>query len=255
MKKYSKSILSLILVGVLALGSVVTANATTSVMYGDANADSKITVQDATQISKYLVEEENPSYNEYSIVDFNGDGRINIADATDIQKMLAGRKYRYTHELYEVTTGKFDEDGLTNIEFELSEHSGSSSENKKYYSGYNKGTTKVTLFKTYDEYSRYFEETFEDFDEEFFENHSIVYMYTHYLNVTSYDTIDKLYVKDDGLYLQATTWHSMDYVLPMLAYRNYFVIVNKADVENIEKIHLCTSVDYYSVEEMNGGKG
>lgn len=64
-----------------------------SAVYGDADDDLAITINDATVLQKYEVgigEEYFLTYHPYRICDVNSDGRISILDVTCIQKYLAG---------------------------------------------------------------------------------------------------------------------------------------------------------------------
>lgn len=56
---------------------------------GDVNMDGKITIDDATLLSKYLASEEELSNQQKRLADVNGDGRITVSDISAIQKIIA----------------------------------------------------------------------------------------------------------------------------------------------------------------------
>lgn len=56
---------------------------------GDADGNGKVTIQDVTDIQRYLAELEALADKQLAAADANGDGKINISDATHLQKYLA----------------------------------------------------------------------------------------------------------------------------------------------------------------------
>lgn len=224
-------------------------------LYGDVYTDKKISITDATQLCKHLAELTTLSDEQLIVADYNGDESIDIKDATDIQKMLAGLDYKYTHELYEVEPLKFSTDDLSSVPFTLSKR-----ENASYggsdedYCYINKSSSLTTLFKTYDEYSRFFDATLEEYDEEFFEDNSIIFLYDYYTSGSIRNTVDNVYVKDNILYLETTHWLPEDgWYTDDIANWNLFYAVNRADVENVEKICIKGSTSYYTdISDLRG---
>ena len=58
---------------------------------GDLNGDGKVTIEDATELQKYLAHRVEFSDSQKAAADTKGDGRISIDDVTAIQKFLAKR--------------------------------------------------------------------------------------------------------------------------------------------------------------------
>lgn len=253
MKRYSKLLISLLFVVLLAFGSIISVYAKTLPLYGDVFTDGNITIVDATQIGKYLAGLTELSDEQLVMADYNGDEVIDVKDATDIQKMLADSNYKYTHELYEVEYSKFSNNGLTTVPFALGKRENAPYGGSDYYY-INEDSSVATLFKTYDEYSRFFNATLEEYDEEFFEENSLIFFYDYYTSGSIRDTLDNVYVKDNILYLETTQWYPEDgWYTDNIVNWNLFYTVNKNDVENIEKICIKGSISYYaSLSDLKG---
>ena len=58
-------------------------------LVGDVNGDSKLTIDDATEIQKYLAQKADFTDAQKAAADANGDGEVTINDATHLQKYLA----------------------------------------------------------------------------------------------------------------------------------------------------------------------
>jgi alpha-amylase len=252
MKKSCKTIICLLLVAVLALGAIVSVSASELPLYGDVDKDGTITVADATEVGKYLAELTAFDDAQLKVADYNGDGKINIEDATNIQKKLASIDYKYAHELYEVEHTKFTTDELTpldtRVDKELNAIRYYSSNYPKFYNVMDNGEDEIiTLFKTYGEYSRFFEETFEEYNEEFFEEHSLIYIYEWYTTGDIEEFFNSAYVKDDVLYIKMKGTAPNDGMeTPDLGTWNHFIVVDKASVESINKICVNFEFTYYS---------
>lgn len=247
MKKYFKTTVSLLLIGILSLSSAISVSATALPLYGDVDADGKVSISDTTEIQKHLVAVSEFSKEELIIADYNGDGQVNIFDVTDIQKMLASLDYKYAHELYEVEKSDFSTDGLTPLEFKIDKCTRPYSDisNNCLYNGCNLHLR--TVFKTYDEYSRAFNATFEEYDEKFFEDNAVIFMYDHYYSGSIKDDLDNAYVKDNVLYLELTHREPAEGepFTDDLGYWNQFITVDKTSVENIDKICIKTNYDFF----------
>jgi alpha-amylase len=260
MKKSCKTIICFLLVAVLALGAIVSVSASELPLYGDVDKDGTITVADATEVGKYLAELTAFDDAQLKVADYNGDGKINIEDATNIQKMLVSINYKYTHELYEVEYTKFATDELTPLEFTLDK-----SINDYYRASYydysmadpycygGKEDDTITVFKTYDEYSRFFEDTFDEYNEEFFEENALIFMFDFSDSSYSKTVLDNAYVKDNVLYLETTEWAAGEGMMipddADITFWNDFIIVDKASVESVDKICVDCKFSYYTESE------
>ena len=241
MKRFSKLFVSFLLISALTFCAVLSVNAAPLPLYGDVLSDGGITVADATQISKYLTDSVKLTDEQLVEADYNGDGTVSVDDVTAIQKMLVGLPYKYTHNLYEVEYAGFSAEDLTAVSFNVDKNYRTYDYKQSYHSSIN------NLFKTYGEYSRFFDETFDEYNEEFFENNAIIFLYRHYTSGSIYFTVDNVYVKDNILYLEIKEMHPEGGVYTDdLAQRNQFISVSKADVENVDKIIIKDSMGYYS---------
>ncbi len=245
MKRYFKSIISLLLIVMLTFSTVISANAETLPMYGDVNSDGEVNVTDATEINKYLVDIAVFAEEQCAVADFNGDRIIDIKDSTDIQKMLASQDYKYAHELYETEYSDFLSDNLNPIKYTVDKNETVLNSNPKLYVGELQGSL-TTVFKTFDDYNRFFDEKFDEYNEAFFEKNALIFIYRSYLNVSTKYTVDNVYVNDNVLYLKGTKWES-DLQEDMLAYWNQFIVVDKSSVKDIDKICIKESSNNYSL--------
>lgn len=248
MKKHFMSTVSLLLIGVLSLSSVSSVSATALPLYGDVNADGVINVDDITEIQKNLSNISAFSKEELALADYNGDGKVDILDVTDIQKMLASLDYSYAHELQEVENADFSSEELTPLEFKADKcirpYFDISSD--YLYNGICNAHLR-TVFKSYDEYSRFFKATFDEYDEKFFEENALIFMYDRYYSGSIKDNLDNVYIKDNVLYLELTHREPAEGepVTEDLGYWNQFIVVDKASVENIDKICIKSNSEYY----------
>lgn len=103
------------------------------------------------------------------------------------------------------------------------------------------------MFKTYDEYNRFFKATFDEYDEKFFEENALIFMYDHYYSGSIKDNIDNIYVKDNVLYFELTHREPAEgeAVTDDLGFWNQFIVVNKASVEKVDKICIKSNLDYF----------
>lgn len=58
-------------------------------LYGDANSDNRVSIDDVTHIQKYRVMVVGMTEEQLKNADVNNDGKVNILDATMIQRYLA----------------------------------------------------------------------------------------------------------------------------------------------------------------------
>lgn len=85
-----KKIIVLIVTVIVGAIGVLGVNAA-QVLYGDANTNSVINIQDVTFIQKYLVDMETASEKQLIAADVDGNGNVDINDATIIQSFLIRR--------------------------------------------------------------------------------------------------------------------------------------------------------------------
>lgn len=248
MKKYFMSTVGLLLIGVLIWSSVISINATVLPLYGDVNDDGIISVDDITEVQKHLAKISEFSQEELTLADYNGDGKVNITDVTDIQKMLAFLDYRYSHELYEVENADFSSEELTPLEFKVDKciRPYFNISNDYLYNGICNAHLR-TMFKTYDEYNRFFKATFDEYDEKFFEENALIFIYNHYYSGSIKDNIDNIYVKDNVLYFELAHREPAEgeAVTDDLGFWNQFIVVNKASVGKVDKICIKSNSDYF----------
>ena len=61
-----------------------------TVLYGDANGDGRVDINDATAVQKHIARLITLGGERLEAADIDRSGRVNINDATDIQRMIAG---------------------------------------------------------------------------------------------------------------------------------------------------------------------
>lgn len=88
MKAFKKITCTLLALTMGLTAVTFTANAATEKIYGDINEDGKISISDATELQKILVESRSLSFDQAKMADVDDNGTINISDATAIQKYL-----------------------------------------------------------------------------------------------------------------------------------------------------------------------
>lgn len=87
LKKFTSVILA-VLMSVTAVTFSV--DAAQQKIYGDINADGVISIVDATELQKLLVDSRELTFDESKMADVNESQKIDVADATAIQKYLTG---------------------------------------------------------------------------------------------------------------------------------------------------------------------
>lgn len=93
-----KKLLLLFITGAIFIGSTFGVNAA-QIIYGDANCNSVINVQDVTFIQKYIVEMQTANTSQLKAADVDGNGIVDINDATMIQSFLIRRIDRFPVEV------------------------------------------------------------------------------------------------------------------------------------------------------------
>lgn len=201
---------------------------------GDANADNVLNIRDATALQKYCA---NMGEVDKLVADFNGDLKINVKDATDIQKKLAGLSYTCRSELYPVSFMYRNKTDLKLIESTM-DNPGPLSANALIQ---NYDTPEIerytTVFNSVQEFEAFFGKTLDKYDEEFFEENSLVYLYRWYISSSFNYVPDGLAYSDGVLYISAYS-DMRDGDVMQCAFGNYniFFEVNKTDIEGIKGI-------------------
>lgn len=252
MKKFSKIVTGFMLVLSLVLSSIVFVGAKSQPLYGDVNLDGEITIADVTKTCKYLAEADEFTDEQLELADYNGDSTVNIDDATDMQQMIADLDYDYTHELYDIEYKSFDAEGLTPVAFNVDKNEradiyGPDNTADFYYSSMYGGMgSVVNLFNTREEYARFFKSEFEEYDESFFEEKSLIFLYEFCNSGSRYFTLDNVYSSDGVMYLEITKWSpSSGIFTDDIAMRNQFISVDKSELGNIDKICVKTNYSEY----------
>ncbi len=88
MKAFKKITCTLLALTMGLTAVTFSANAAAEKIYGDIDADGKISISDATELQKILVESRNISFDQAKMADVDDNETVDIADATAIQKYL-----------------------------------------------------------------------------------------------------------------------------------------------------------------------
>lgn len=212
---------------------------------GDANADGELNIKDATALQKYCA---NLGSVDKFIADFNGDLKINVRDATDIQKKLAGLKYTCRRGAYPVTDNyiSFGEGKLIEA---TTDYAGPFSNSElALIMNNDSGVRKYnTVFNSTEEFEAFFGKTLDRYDEEFFEENALVYLYRWYNSSSFMWTPDSLEFSDGILHVLC------NYNVPdnnselqmALSNNNLFYEVSKADIEGLKGIWVTENTVVY----------
>lgn len=203
---------------------------------GDVNADQKLNIRDATALQKYCAK---LGTIDKLVADFNGDFTINVKDATDIQKKLAGLKYTCKREQYPVTHSYNNNTEMKPLEA-TTDYAGPFSNSELAlimdYGGFVKEYN--TVFNSVEEFEAFFGKTLERYDEEFFEDNSLVYLYRGYNSSSFRWTPESLEFSDGILHVLCNrNIPSNDYAIEnALSNNNLFYEVSKADIQGLKGI-------------------
>lgn len=88
--KTIKALAALLIVLIPMCFSLIGATAYSTAVMGDLNSDGRLSIGDATDIQKYLVNLKMFDENQQKLADVDGDGRITVLDVTEIMYILAG---------------------------------------------------------------------------------------------------------------------------------------------------------------------
>jgi len=201
---------------------------------GDVNADKVLNIRDATALQKYVAK---LGKVDKLMADFNGDLDINVKDATDIQKKLAGLDYTCRREKYPVT---FDYKNVTDMKLiEATMDNSGPLASDALIQNYDTPDVEryTTVIDNVDEFKAFFGKTLDKYDEKFFEENSLVYLYRWYLTSSIKYVPDGLAINDGVLYISAFSGNP-DGDLVECAFGNYniFIEVNKTDIEGIKGV-------------------
>ena len=201
---------------------------------GDANADGLLNIKDATALRKYCAK---ISSVDKLVADFNGDRDINVKDATDIQKKLAGLKCTCKREAYPVTYS-YNNTEMKPVEA-TTDYAGPFSNSELVLIGEDGIENKYnTVFNTVEEFEAFFGKTIDRYDEEFFEENSLVYLYRWY-NSSSFRWTPESLEFSDGILHILCDYNVPDSNLALecaLSVNNLFYEVNKSDIEGLKGI-------------------
>lgn len=97
MKKYSKALLSILLITMIISFSIISvhANIAEPPLVGDVDRDFDVTILDATMIQRFLAAITEPDSLDLALADADADGEMTIIDATAIQRHLASLPTTY----------------------------------------------------------------------------------------------------------------------------------------------------------------
>lgn len=212
---------------------------------GDVNSDNKLNIKDATALQKYCA---NLGSVDKFVADFNGDFKINVRDATDIQKKLAGLKYTCRRGAYPVTDNyiSFGEGKLIEA---TTDYAGPFSNSElALIMNNDSGVRKYnTVFNSTEEFEAFFGKALDRYDEEFFEENALVYLYRWYNSSSFMWTPDSLEFSDGILHVLC------NYNVPdnnselQMAFsnNNLFYEVSKADIEGLKGIWVTENTVVY----------
>lgn len=212
---------------------------------GDANADGELNIKDATALQKYCAKMGSV---DKLVADFNGDLKIDVRDATDIQKKLAGLKYTCRRGAYPVTDNyiSFGEGKLIEA---TTDYAGPFSNSElALIMNNDSGVRKYnTVFNSTEEFEAFFGKTLDRYDEEFFEENALVYLYRWYNSSSFMWTPDSLEFSDGILHVLC------NYNVPdnnselQMAFsnNNLFYEVSKADIEGLKGIWVTENTVVY----------
>lgn len=201
---------------------------------GDANSDGELNIKDATAVQKYLAKFGKV---DKLVADFNGDLEINVKDATDIQKRIAGLDYTGRREKYPVT---FDYKNVTDLKLiEATVDNSGPLASDALIQNYDTPEVEsyTTVIDSVDEFKAFFGKTLDKYDEKFFEENSLIYLYRWFITSSVKYVPDGLHYADGVLYISAFSGNP-DGDLVECAFGNYniFFEVNKKDLEGIKGV-------------------
>lgn len=212
-------------------------------LIGDANSDGNLNIRDVTSIQKYLAKIHEV---DKLVADFNGDFKIDIKDASNIQKKLAGLKYTCKRELYPVTYSYLGDIETKQIEAET-RYAGPFADDEFALimasdEGYGKNYANV--FNTREEFEAFFGKTIDRYNEEFFKDNSLVYIYRSYSS-SSFTWTPDIVLFEDGLlevFCYYNTPDEDEVIENALSSNNLFYEVKKADIVGLKGV--CVSELY-----------
>lgn len=242
MKKFIGSIALLMIILIAFSGLTVfglSVDDITCIYPGDADGDKITSINDVSQIQKYLVGVISDEDIKVDNFDFNGDGKININDATDIQKKLANMEYDcivYPDEDFlKVSFGDSLEDFPENFNIEFDTiFCGRDT----FYKQINPPkTSSVSLITSPDEYYALINYYSPCFDEDYFKEKALVMAFKESFDWESEYGIKQLAVKDNTLYVGVSyTSPESDVVSPANPTWAIYCSVSKTDITNVNSI-------------------
>lgn len=233
-------------------------------LVGDVNSDGELNIRDATAIGLYLAGLSSPSQEEINTADFDGNSKVNVKDATEIQKKLAGLSYTSRRELYPVVYYTSTPDEAEPLDITVRRNNRYGSDEVTLMDNSNRDVTEyTTIINSEEEFKSIFGSTMDEYDAEFFNTKSLVYLYRNYESVSSFFDVNELYFSDGILYLYTTYRYPFpdnhypysDSYLPSPknydewdstpAFHNIFTEVNKSDIEGVKGIIIYDHTEFY----------
>ncbi len=217
-------------------------------LVGDVNSDGELNIRDATAIGLYLAGLSSPSQEEINTADFDGNSKVNVKDATEIQKKLAGLSYTSRREMYPVVYYTSTPDEAEPLDITVRRNNRYGSDELTLMDNSNRDVTEyTTIINSEEEFKSIFGSTMDEYDAEFFNTKSLVYLYRYYESSSSFFDVNELYFSDGILYLYTT--YSYPYVFreweSTPAFHNIFTEVNKADIEGVKGIIIYDHTEFY----------
>ena len=200
---------------------------------GDSNSDGELNIRDATALQKYCAK---MGKVDKLVADFNGDLKINVRDATDIQKKLAGLKYTCRRELYPVTSIYINFDEAVVLEA-TTDYAGpfSTGELNLITNADGENLNYANVFNTVEEFEAFFGKTLDRYNEEFFENNALVYVYRSHFSSSHTWTPERVTFANGVLYVYCH-YNAPEKLEFCLSSNNLYYEVKKEDIKGLKGI-------------------
>ncbi len=258
MKPYIK-IISAVLTTMIFISAFTSVNATEGTdkisfyLQGDINQDERINIKDVTALQKHIANISSNEIVSLETADFNCDGDVNVNDVTEIQKYALWAKYKGAPDRnyiycdrsknYQISTDTKIESQLILEEANLGKMSLADKADWLFVALVTSKEEFRSLTKTYSP----------DFDDKFFENNALIYMYI-LGDAWNYGyEIPFVGVEDNTLIVAPREYYRGGPVdgqengngFEMIIPEWYiFTKVSKADIKSVDKI-VCT---YYNID-------
>lgn len=215
-----------------------TVNAENDFVYGDVNADEKVNIRDATEIQRYVARLITLEENQLFAADFDGNSYISINDCTTLQKQLVELSVEVERKTIPVVSGKTPEETGTAIDFNVDKNKNDHSKHSYSYGsagGYDEYTAVIS---TYEEYAQIIENPCPEYDEEFFKENSLIFLFRWTSSGSYRYSINSLSLKDKTLYMEVDLNIPDGAVTDDIGNWNIYVSVKKSDIAKAEKLYI-----------------